>query len=47
MLRDEERAELISFQDADRLVVIIVKIPLLAMRYPLPDGQVDTPSRLT
>lgn len=46
MIRDEESAGLMSFQDADRLILIIVKVPILAIRYPLLNGQVGTPSRL-
>ena len=37
---DEERSKSQHLQDVDRHVIIMVKKPLLAIRYQLPTGQV-------
>ena len=41
-LREQARVEQEqSIYDEDKLVIVIVKKPLLALRYPLPNGQVS------
>ena len=38
---DEARAESQQLRDEDRIVIVLLKIPCLALRYQLPDGQVS------
>ena len=38
---DEARAESQQLRDEDRVVIVLLKIPCLALRYQLPDGQVS------
>ncbi|KAA6413315.1 MAG: hypothetical protein FRX48_03059 [Lasallia pustulata] len=40
VLKDDDCAASMGLQDADRLVLIIHRAPLVAIRYPLPHGQV-------
>ena len=40
VLKDDDCAASVGLQDADRLVLIIHRAPLVAIRYPLPNGQV-------
>lgn len=37
---DEERIKSQALQDSDRYVILIVKRPMIALRYQLPDGKV-------
>jgi hypothetical protein len=37
---DEERIKSQALQDSDRYVILIVKRPMVALRYQLPDGKV-------
>lgn len=37
---DDERRKYQSTQESDLLIVVIIKRPLVALRYLLPDGQV-------
>ena len=37
---DEERIKSQALQDSDRYVILIVKRPMIAIRYRLPDGKV-------
>ncbi len=37
---DEERRRSQSMQESELLIVVIIKRPLIALRYQLPDGQV-------
>lgn len=46
MTQVEGSAELKSLKDTDHLVLIVVSLPLLAMRYQLPNGQVSALSQL-
>ena len=39
---DEARAESQQLRDDDRIVIVLLKIPCLALRYQLPDGQVSS-----